>query len=320
MDDERIERALRAGPPDEPEYRPVLAGRAVLAAGRRRRIGFGPVLRFAGVIAAAVVVVAAVALLRAGPAPVPEVGGDLLGDLRALGRIRIAVTNGSPQIEIPNVGVEGFDVDVAREIGRRLGLELEIAIVDPLQIASGDWQGRWDLAVDSAVATGRRRGVLLLGTGYYAQASVVLVAEGSNIRRIADLDGKRLCVLAGSLAARWVAGDLDLIGGRAERPPGGAVAVTDSTDGCLAGVGAGVLDAFIGDWDYVLGASPAGLVALADSPFVGVAAPAVDPERPGSERLLEEIDRLLTEMRADGTLRDLSLRRFGRDLAQLPAG
>jgi polar amino acid transport system substrate-binding protein len=315
MDDERIERALRAGPPGEPAYQPLAP--AVVAPVRRR--GMLPSwLRVAGAAAAAVAVIAAVAVWRAGQVAPPDSGANLLTELREAGRVRIAVSSGSPQVEIPNAGFEGFDIDVARELGDRIGLRVEIAIVDPAEIAAGHWQGRWDLAIDSAVATGGRARQLLLGQGYYAKPATVVVTQDSPVTSLADLSGRRICVVPGSFGERWVSGTLDLIGGVTEPPPPGATAISTDAAGAIDSLGAGDCDAFVADWAYELGATPAGFRALAEAPFTGIAAPAVDPTRPGSDRLLVEVDRLVDEMRGDGTLGGLSQRRFGTDVTALP--
>lgn len=62
---------------------------------------------------------------------------------------------------------EGFDIDVAREIGERLGVEVEFT--DPTfdAVVAGNWGGRWDMSVGSVTVTEERREVLDFTQPYY---------------------------------------------------------------------------------------------------------------------------------------------------------
>src|SRR4051794_17376806 len=139
MDDERIGRALREGPPDEPRYVPS-SGRAVSTRRRRSRV----VAAFAAAATPAIigVVIVGLVLTRLGRPTLSDGGSDLLADLRGTGVIRIAVTRDAPQVDVPGTGYDGFDIDVARAIATRLGLTPAIDIVDPAVIEAGSWTGR----------------------------------------------------------------------------------------------------------------------------------------------------------------------------------
>ena len=50
----------------------------------------------------------------------------------------------------------GFDIDVAREIGKRLGVEVSFATPDWATLTGGRWQGRYDLGVGSVTPTKAR--------------------------------------------------------------------------------------------------------------------------------------------------------------------
>jgi ABC-type amino acid transport substrate-binding protein len=70
---------------------------------------------------------------------------------------------------------EGFDIDVAREIGQRLGVDVEFT--DPTfdAVVAGNWGGRWDMSVGSVTVTTERMEVLDFTQAYYytpAQLSV----------------------------------------------------------------------------------------------------------------------------------------------------
>jgi len=319
MDEDRLERALRAGPLDEPLY--ALKGSTMeyrTPSRSSRRSGIVSLISTA-VIAAAILV--SLMVFRSGPTTDTGPGGpDLLAQVRAAGRIRIAVTTGSPQVLVKGIGYEGFDLDVAQAIGRRLGVQVEIDLVDPAKIERGRWDGRWDLAIDSEVSTAHRGALLSVGAGYYARAAAVMVVDGSPIHGLVDLTGQPACIVSGGIAERWLDGTLDLVGGQDRQAPSGVRIVSrQSLADCIGAVRDGTAAAFIADWRFDLPSVPAGLHALGEVSFIGVAATAVDPERAGSARLLAGIDRVVAELHADGTLRSLSELRFGgQDLTTLP--
>jgi ABC-type amino acid transport substrate-binding protein len=62
---------------------------------------------------------------------------------------------------------EGFDIDVAREIATRLGVEVEFT--DPTfdAVVAGNWSGRWDMSVGSVTVTEDRTEVLDFTQPYY---------------------------------------------------------------------------------------------------------------------------------------------------------
>ena len=62
---------------------------------------------------------------------------------------------------------EGFDIEVAREIGSRLGVEVEFT--DPTfdAVVAGGWGGRWDMSVGSVTITAERTAILDFTQPYY---------------------------------------------------------------------------------------------------------------------------------------------------------
>lgn len=73
-----------------------------------------------------------------------------------------------PQSFLNDAGeYEGFDIDVAREIATRLGVEVEFT--DPTfdAVVAGNWSGRWDMSVGSVTVTEERTEVLDFTQPYY---------------------------------------------------------------------------------------------------------------------------------------------------------
>src|SRR3954452_25331919 len=67
-----------------------------------------------------------------------------------------------------NNEIVGFDIDVAREFAKRLGVELKVETPAWELITAGKWQGRWDICICSMTPTKERAEVLAFVTEYYA--------------------------------------------------------------------------------------------------------------------------------------------------------
>ena len=155
MDEDRIERALRQGPPDEPTYQAGRFGRTVglrraasVRPGRRIWSGFGGTVRLAATGVVLALIVAGSFLVRSGglsvspsPTPGPVGGNDLLARVRSSGVLRVAIVPDYPNVQLAGGAYDGIDIDVAREIAARLGVRAEIVPVDPADLVGGGGPG-----------------------------------------------------------------------------------------------------------------------------------------------------------------------------------
>src|SRR5687768_1453722 len=76
-------------------------------------------------------------------------GGDLLQEVKDRGVLRVSTDAAyPPQSFLTESGdFKGFDIDVAEEIAKRLGVEVEWITPSWDVITAGNWNGRWDLSV-----------------------------------------------------------------------------------------------------------------------------------------------------------------------------
>lgn len=86
--------------------------------------------------------------------------------------------------------MDGFDVDVAKEIGKRLGAEVKFVTPAWDVITAGKWSGRWDISVGSMTPTAKRAEVLSFPAIYYYTPAAVAVHSNSAAAKPSDLDGK----------------------------------------------------------------------------------------------------------------------------------
>ena len=93
-------------------------------------------------------------------------GGNLLQEIEDRGVLRAATDPAyPPQSFVNDQGeFEGFDIDVTKEIAKRMGVEVQWITPSWDVITSGNWAGRWDVSVGSMTVTPERARVLDFST------------------------------------------------------------------------------------------------------------------------------------------------------------
>ncbi|MEH7881396.1 transporter substrate-binding domain-containing protein [Rhizobium laguerreae] len=84
----------------------------------------------------------------------------------------------------------GFDIDVSREIAKRLGIEISFETPDWATLTGGRWQGRYDLGVGSVTPTKPRAQVIDFVGVYYYSPYVYVVHKDNTAKTVTDLNGK----------------------------------------------------------------------------------------------------------------------------------
>ena len=92
---------------------------------------------------------------------------------------------------------EGFDIDVGREIAKRMGAELKVVTPAWEVITAGNWGQRWDISVGSMTPTSERAHVLDFPAIYYFTPASFAVHKDSKAQKIEDLNGKVIGVCGG---------------------------------------------------------------------------------------------------------------------------
>ena len=95
--------------------------------------------------------------------------GAVYDYIKANNELMIATdANWAPFSYIDDDGVmQGFDVEVGREIAKRMGVEARFITPDWDIITSGNWNMRWDVSVGSMTPTASRSEVLNFPAVYY---------------------------------------------------------------------------------------------------------------------------------------------------------
>jgi polar amino acid transport system substrate-binding protein len=227
--------------------------------------------------------------------------GDLLETIQDRGVLRVATdANYEPQsFRNPDGSWAGFDIEVAAAIAEGLGVDVEYQHQEWDIITAGNWSERWDISVGSMTITTPRKDLFSFTQPYYYTPAFLGASERSGVTDTSQL--------------------------AFELPEGGEATTRPTDANCIEEIEAGRTE-----FDLVITSGTViDAAALAGSPIVKIGEPiftenlavAIDKEGPAHDALLYEIDRIIGEMHADGSLTELSQEFFdGEDLTQDPSG
>ncbi len=255
-----------------------------------------------------------------------EEEADLLDQVLEAGVLRVSSdANYAPQSFLDDNGEwTGFDVEVAREVASRLGVELELIAIDWDLITGGSWNARWDLSIGSMTAT-EERGAILWFTNpyYYTPAGFAVHVDNTTFQSVEDLDGALIGVGTETTYERWLNRDLTIAieGYQINYPdwePGEVRPYSTDAEAIQdLALGDGVrLDAAMSAIPTLQEAINTGqpLRLLGGPAFYEPLCFALDKGRGTSDAMLTRLNEILAEMHADGTLSELSMQFYGEDL------
>ena len=270
-------------------------------------------------------------------------GSDLLSVIKSRGYLLVSTDpNYAPQSFLNTAGkrpaqtkcpsdalttaeMQGFDVDVAAELGKRLGVETCFATPNWDAITAGNWADKWDISVGSMTVTPERQKVLAFTTAYYYTPAVVAVTKDSGITSLDQLSGKAICVGASTTYEDWLNGKLNLPAENIyAKPPANVTVVSLDTDQeCAQALQAGRKD-FVGystsgtvvDQNIANGLA---VVKVGGPVYAENLAVAIDKSHTKDiTSLVSTLDGFVKAMHTDGTLTSLSNKWFQADLTQPP--
>ena len=106
-----------------------------------------------------------------------------------------------------NNEIVGFDIDLAKEVANRLGVELVLQPIDwnskEMELNSGNIDCIWN----GMTITDERLDTMFIPKAYIANEQIIIVGDGSGIETKADLEGKIVGLQAGSSALKALTSD-----------------------------------------------------------------------------------------------------------------
>ncbi|MBR1892918.1 MAG: amino acid ABC transporter substrate-binding protein [Lachnospiraceae bacterium] len=206
----------------------------------------------------------------------------------------------------------GFDLDLAAEAAKRLGLEV---VYQPIAWDSKDAEldaGTIDCIWNGFTMTGREDGYEW-SSPYLDNSQVFVVRDDSDINSAADLAGKTVEVQADSSAEAALKEDAN----KALADSFGTLQTTPDYNTALMDLDMGAVDAIAMDStvaEYKITKGGLNFRTL-DEPFAseeyGVGF------KKGNTELRDKVDGVLKEMAADGTMAEISTKWFGKDITTI---
>ena len=236
------------------------------------------------------------------------VEGDLsLKTIEDNGKMIVGFTEYPPMGFKENGEITGFDIDIAKEVAERLGVEAEFVYID--------WDAKVlelngkniDMIWNGLTITADREKEILFSKPYFDNRIVIISLNGSGIDQIADLSEMKVGVELQSSGQAAVEGN-DVFASIDE-----LVKYTTITEAILD-LKAGGIDAIVADEIF------ARYAVSKEADQYQVASEVFNSENYGIGFRLEDValrdkvDVIIDEMAADGTAAEVSMKWFGEDL------
>ncbi len=208
-----------------------------------------------------------------------------------------------------NNEIVGYDIDLAKEATKRLGLKLVLQPIDWNAKEQELNTGKIDCIWNGFTMTSEREQAMAFTKPYLNNAQVVVVRKDSGYAKLADLAGKSVGIQAGSSAVGALEAAKDF---RASLK--GVVEFKDNLTALMdlevKGVEAVVMDLMVASDNINRSGKPYAILdeALAPENYgVGF--------RKGDIALRDAFQKTLEEMAADGTIAQISTKWFGADIS-----
>ncbi len=209
-----------------------------------------------------------------------------------------------------NGDLVGFDVDVAKAIGKHLGVEVEFFEAEWDSLFAAMDAGRVDTVINEVEYDEERALKYDFSEPYtYVRGALLVSEDNDDIKSFEDLDGKKA---AQNLTSSW---------GRMAEEYGAELVSVDSVNQTMELIKSGRADATLnaetafGDYMKNHPDEKVKIVAYTDS-----TASSYVPVIKGETELLDAINEALDEMRESGELAEISIKYFGIDVTNETQG
>ncbi|MCR5761528.1 MAG: amino acid ABC transporter substrate-binding protein [Sphaerochaetaceae bacterium] len=210
-----------------------------------------------------------------------------------------------------NNEIVGFDIDVAKEVCKRLGVEL---VCQPI-----DWNAKEqelslkqiDCIWNGFTITEERKQAMAFTDAYVENAQVVIVKNSSPVTKLSDLAGKKIGVQAGSSSAEAIADTPEfasIIGSTVEFKDN----LTALMDLEIGGCDAVVMDLMVANFAIQESGKDFRILSetlAAEEYGVGF--------RTADKDLADKVTSLMKDMAKDGTMAEISTKWFGADITTI---
>ncbi len=207
--------------------------------------------------------------------------------------------------------IVGFDIDMAKEAAKRLGMEVEFKPIDWSSKEAELSAKRIDALWNGMNITEERKKNVLFSEPYMESKQLIFVPAGSTIKSAADLSGKVVGVQQSSIGEEVVVKDAKLKSSLKDFKvyPDFIAAFMDLNTGRVDAV---VTDEILGR--YYMSKDKGKYVAI-EQPLGEVGTYGIGFRKDDTE-LRDKVQKVLDEMKKDGTSAQISKQWFGSDIVK----
>ncbi|MBQ1477701.1 MAG: transporter substrate-binding domain-containing protein [Erysipelotrichaceae bacterium] len=207
----------------------------------------------------------------------------------------------------------GFDVDVARAIGEKMGIEIDFKEAEWDSLLVGVDTGVYDTLINDVGMTKERMEKYdYAGPVLYHIQNVYVLKDNDDIHSLEDLNGKRLATnITGAMVPYFESLGVKIVG----------ISTSEEAQNLLQRGDCDFLSTYpemMEDyWKQHPEARENTKIAFALTDYLTMEG---IPFKKGETRLRDAVEAALEEMRQDGTLSEISIKWFGVDQSVLPEG
>lgn len=233
-----------------------------------------------------------------------------LSDVKAKGELVLGLDDAFPPMGYQNEDLEivGFDIDVAKEVCKRMGIELKLQPISwdakEQELATKNIDCIWN----GMSYNKERSETMTLSQPYMKNNQVVVVLADSPVNKLADLADKKVVIQNGSTASDAMDANVDFRDSLKE-----LIKVEDNVQALMdlkvSGSDAVAMDEVVARF-YT--SKEEGVYKILDETLAEE--DYVIGFRKGEEALCAEIQKYLSEMKQDGTLEQIANTWFGTDI------
>ncbi|WP_032121353.1 amino acid ABC transporter substrate-binding protein [Clostridium amazonitimonense] len=207
--------------------------------------------------------------------------------------------------------VVGFDIDIAKELGRRLNLEVKFQPIDWAMKETELKNKNIDVIWNGYSITEERKEKVEFSDPYVENRQVIITLKDSNINKKSDLEGKKVAVQSGSSALDAINKEEELM----KKFQNGKPITFDTNNEALMDLESSRVDAVVADEilsRYYTTQRGSEKYKVLSEDFgkeqygIGM--------RKGDKKFIEEINSILNNMKRDGTTSKISSKWFGEDI------
>ena len=236
---------------------------------------------------------------------------DAVEALKARGVFVLGLDDSFPPLGYRNDDNEivGYDIDLAKEVAKRLGVQFKAQPIDwdakEMELETGKIDCIWN----GFTITEDRKKALSMSFPYLDNEQVLVVRQNGAIKTLDDMRGRVVGYQSGSSAQEAIDDNpgfkntlADIIAFKEN--------ITALNDLKVGGVDGVVMDSVVANYSIAQTGEPFEIVknSLANEEY-GIGFRKKEPE------LRDEVERILKEMVADGTVASISKKWFGKDIS-----